>query len=166
MLYVPDYSVATTRMRYGVTAYLASVRVIISGRRWQNAPVKRFWWRFSDISIYWTLNPCPYFYRYNPLYYQPVHTCTSTDRPRVISEGCTSLAFMGQFVEFPSDVVLTIETLARTPLQVMYQLTGLQNEIIEFYSAEYDIRYFQERIKNFAGVERSVTKKTCPKSTH
>lgn len=88
---------------------------------------------------------------------------TGTDRPRVVPEGCTNLAFMGQFVEVPGDVVFTIETSVRTPLQAVYQLTGLEKELIEVYPAEYDMRYFLERMKKFAGIEGPVTEKDLPK---
>jgi hypothetical protein len=33
------------------------------------------------------------------------------DRPKVIPEGCVNLAFIGQFVELPGDVVFTVELL-------------------------------------------------------
>lgn len=56
---------------------------------------------------------------------------TGTDCPRVVPEGCTNLAFMGQFVEIPGDVVFTIETSVRTPLQAVYQLTGLEKELLQ-----------------------------------
>lgn len=88
---------------------------------------------------------------------------TGTGRPRVVPEGCTNLAFMGQFVEIPGDVVFTIETSVRTPLQAVYQLTGLEKELIEVYPAEYDMRYFLERMKKFAGIEGPVTEKDLPK---
>ena len=88
---------------------------------------------------------------------------TGTDRPRVVPEGCTNLAFMGQFVEIPGDVVFTIETSVRTPLQAVYQLTGLEKEPIEVYPSEYDMRYFLERMKKFAGIEGPVTEQDLPK---
>ena len=88
---------------------------------------------------------------------------TGTDRPRVVPEGCTNLAFMGQFVEIPGDVVFTIETSVRTPLQAVYQLTGLEKEAIEVYPSEYDMRYFLERMKKFAGIEGPVTEQDLPK---
>lgn len=88
---------------------------------------------------------------------------TGTDRPRVVPEGCTNLAFMGQYVEVPGDVVFTIETSVRTPLQAVYQLTGLEKELIEVYPCEYDMRYFMERMKKFAGIEGPVTEKDLPR---
>lgn len=69
----------------------------------------------------------------------------------------------GQYVEVPGDVVFTIETSVRTPLQAVYQLTGLEKELIEVYPCEYDMRYFLERMKKFAGIEGPVTDKDLPR---
>lgn len=88
---------------------------------------------------------------------------TATDRPRVVPEGCTNLAFIGQFVEVPGDVVFTIETSVRTPLEAVYQLTGLDKEIIEVHPSQYDMRYFVERMKKFAGIEGEITEDDLPK---
>ena len=88
---------------------------------------------------------------------------TATDRPRVVPEGCTNLAFMGQFVEIPGDVVFTIETSVRTPMQAVYQLTGLQKDVIEVNPSQYDMRYFLERMKKFMGISGKITEKDLPK---
>lgn len=88
---------------------------------------------------------------------------TGTDRPRVVPEGCTNLAFIGQYVEVPGDVVFTIETSVRTPLEAVYQLTGLQKKVIEVYPADYDVRYFLERMKKFSGIEGEITEADLPK---
>ena len=79
---------------------------------------------------------------------------TASDRPKVVPDGCTNLALMGQFVEVPGDVVFTIETSVRTPLQAVYQLTGLDKEVIEVNPAQFDMRYFVERIKKFLGTSQ------------
>ncbi len=88
---------------------------------------------------------------------------TATDRPRVVPEGCTNLAFIGQFVEVPGDVVFTIETSVRTPMEAVYQLTGLQKEVIEVNPAQYDMRYYLERMKKFSGIEGEITEEHLPK---
>ena len=62
------------------------------------------------------------------------HTCT--DRPKVVPDGCTNLGFIGQFIEVPGDVVFTVEPSVRTPLEAVYQLTGLDKEIIEVNPAQ------------------------------
>lgn len=87
---------------------------------------------------------------------------TENDRPRIIPEGCTNLAFIGQYVEVPRDVVFTIETSVRTPLEAVYGLLHLDKEIIEVNPGRYDIRYIVERIKKFADIEGNVTKDDLP----
>lgn len=88
---------------------------------------------------------------------------TATDRPRIVPEGCTNLALMGQYVEVPGDVSFTIETSVRTPLEAVYALTGLEKPVIEVYPSQYDIRYFLERMKKFSGIKGEVTEDIFPK---
>ena len=57
---------------------------------------------------------------------------TSKDRPKIVPEGCTNLAFIGQYVEVDGDVVFTIETSVRTPLEAVYKLTGLKKSLSSF----------------------------------
>lgn len=85
------------------------------------------------------------------------------DRPRIVPEGCTNLAFIGQYVEVPADVAFTVETSVRTPLEAVYQLTHLDKDIIEVNPARYDMRYFVERFKKAGGIEGKITKKDLPK---
>ena len=85
------------------------------------------------------------------------------DRPKIIPDGCTNLAFIGQYVEVPRDVVFTIETSARTPLEAVYMLTGLDKEIIEVNPARYDLRYMVERVKKFAGIKGEIKETDIPK---
>ena len=47
------------------------------------------------------------------------------DRPQVIPEGSTNLAFIGQFVELPGDVVFTVETSVRTAMMAVYKTMHL-----------------------------------------
>lgn len=86
-----------------------------------------------------------------------------TDRPRIVPEGCTNLAFIGQYVEVTDDVVFTVETSIRTPLEAVYALTKLDKDIIEVYPSKYDARYFVERFKKFGGIEGKITMKDLPK---
>ncbi len=86
----------------------------------------------------------------------------ATDRPCVVPEGCTNLAFIGQFVEVPGDVVFTIETSVRTPLEAVYQLTQLDKDIIEAHPSQYDMRYFVERMKKFNGIKGELTEEMLP----
>lgn len=85
------------------------------------------------------------------------------DRPGVVPEGCTNLAFIGQYVEVPGDVVFTVETSVRTALEAVYKLTNLDREIIEVYPSQYDIRYFLQRMKKFACIEGDFTEEDLPK---
>lgn len=87
---------------------------------------------------------------------------TETDRPRVVPEGCTNIAFIGQYVEVPGDVVFTIETSVRTPLEAVYQLTGLEKDIIEVNPSQYDMRYFKERMMKFAGIQGEINEDMLP----
>ena len=49
-----------------------------------------------------------------------------SDRPKVVPDGCTSLAFIGQYVETPSDAVFTVETSCRTGMYAAYALSGVE----------------------------------------
>jgi oleate hydratase len=86
-----------------------------------------------------------------------------TDRPCIVPEGCTNLAFIGQYVEVAGDVVFTVETSVRTPLEAVYALTHLDKDIIEVYPSKYDMRYFLERFKKNGGIEGKVTEKDLPR---
>lgn len=88
---------------------------------------------------------------------------SSTDRPHVVPDGCTNLALMGQFVEVDGDVVFTIETSVRTPMMAVYQLTGLDKEVISVNPVQYDMRYFVENMKSFGGITGEVTEADLPK---
>jgi oleate hydratase len=75
------------------------------------------------------------------------------DRPKVIPEGCVNLAFMGQFVELPLDVVFTVETSVRTALMAVWGLTGLQKPMIPVYEPSFDMRVHVANLKASLGVE-------------
>jgi len=87
------------------------------------------------------------------------------DRPRNVPEGCTNIAFIGQYVEVPDDVVFTIETSVRTGLEGVYKLTNLEKDIVEVYPARYDIRYIIERLKKTSGLPllKEITSDDLPK---
>ena len=86
-----------------------------------------------------------------------------SDRPTIIPKDCTNLALIGQYVEVPRDVVFTIETSVRTPLEAVYMLTGLDKEIIEVNPARYDLRYIKERVMKFGGMKGKITEEDLPK---
>ncbi|MGO9358779.1 MAG: oleate hydratase [Xanthobacteraceae bacterium] len=76
-----------------------------------------------------------------------------SDRPKVIPEGCVNLAFIGQFVELPLDVVFTVETSVRTALMAVWGLTGLQKPMVPVYEPAYDIRVILANLKASLGVD-------------
>lgn len=65
--------------------------------------------------------------------------------------------------EVPRDVVFTIETSVRTPLEAVYMLTCLDKEIIEVNPARYDLRYIKERVMKFGGMKGKITEEDLPK---
>ena len=70
-----------------------------------------------------------------------------SDRPKVIPDGCVNLAFIGQFVETPGDVVFTVETSVRTAMMAVWGLTGLNKPIIPMHEPLYDLRVLVESLK-------------------
>jgi oleate hydratase len=86
-----------------------------------------------------------------------------SDRPRVVPDGCTNLAFIGQFVELPADVVFTVETSVRTALEAVYKLTKLDKDIIEVIPVRYDIRHNISRFKKFSNIKGEIRESDLPK---
>jgi len=62
------------------------------------------------------------------------------DRPHVIPEGWANLAFLGQFVELPSDVVFTVEYSIRSAQVAAYALLGLKRSPPPVYQGKFDPR--------------------------
>lgn len=85
-----------------------------------------------------------------------------SDRPKVVPDGCTNLAFLGQFVEVDDDVVFTVETSVRTGLEGVYKLLNLDKDIIEVNPSRFDIRYIIERAKKFNGIKGAVKEEDLP----
>ena len=59
-----------------------------------------------------------------------------SDRPEVIPDGCINLAFLGQYVELPEDVVFTVETSVRTAMMAVWGLTGLEKPMVPMPAAD------------------------------
>jgi oleate hydratase len=76
-----------------------------------------------------------------------------SDRPKVIPEGCVNLAFIGQFVELPGDVVFTVETSVRTAMMAVWGLTGLNKPMIPMYEPVYDLRVIVASLKATLGID-------------
>jgi oleate hydratase len=62
------------------------------------------------------------------------------DRPKVIPEGLTNLAFIGQFCEIPDDVVFTVEYSIRSAQMAVYSLLGLNRTPPPVYKGSHDPR--------------------------
>jgi oleate hydratase len=85
-----------------------------------------------------------------------------SDRPKVVPEGCVNLAFIGQFVELPLDVVFTVETSVRTALMAVWGLTGLQKPMVPVYEPGYDLRALVANLKAGLGLDR-ISLATLPR---
>jgi oleate hydratase len=85
------------------------------------------------------------------------------DRPLVVPEGCVNLAFIGQFVEVPDDVVFTVETSVRTALNAVYALTKLDKEPVAVLPAKYDIRNWVYQFRaNIGKMQGDITEHDLP----
>ncbi|KAF2251873.1 67 kDa myosin-cross-reactive antigen family protein [Trematosphaeria pertusa] len=67
------------------------------------------------------------------------------DRPAVVPEGSTNLAFVGQFVEVPEDTVFTVEYSVRTAQMAVYELMGLEKKPKAVYKGEYHLGVLAEK---------------------
>ena len=59
------------------------------------------------------------------------------DRPAVIPEGSTNLAFMGQFCELPDDVVFTVEYSIRSAQACVYEMLDLDRSPPAVFKGEF-----------------------------
>lgn len=59
------------------------------------------------------------------------------DRPPVVPQGSTNLAFIGQFCELPDDVAFTIEYSIRSAQTAVYSLLGLTRKPPAVYTGKY-----------------------------
>ncbi|WP_168582879.1 oleate hydratase [Gephyromycinifex aptenodytis] len=62
------------------------------------------------------------------------------DRPDVVPQGSTNLAFLGQFAETPRDTIFTTEYSVRTGMEAVYTLLGVDRGVPEVWGSVYDIR--------------------------
>lgn len=84
------------------------------------------------------------------------------DRPKIVPDGCTNLAFIGQYVETPEDAVFTVETSVRTAMQAVHALTNVDKDPIEVAPTFYDMRCVLALVKKFADVDK-LSVKDLPK---
>lgn len=74
------------------------------------------------------------------------------DRPHVVPDGYSNLAFVGQFCELPDDVVFTVEYSIRTAQTAVYQLLNLKKEIPPVYKGKFDPRVLYKAFKALHGM--------------
>jgi oleate hydratase len=86
----------------------------------------------------------------------------SGDRPEVIPAGSKNLAFIGQYVEIPGDVVFTVETSVRTAMVAAYGLLKLDKPVTPLFTGQNDIRIMVACLKKMMGVEKLTTKDLPP----
>ena len=84
------------------------------------------------------------------------------DRPKVVPDGCKNLAFIGQYVETPSDAVFTVETSCRTGMYAAYELSGVEKKSLEIAPTFYDVRYIVAQLKKVQNIKGNITEKDLP----
>ena len=65
---------------------------------------------------------------------------TAGDRPKVVPEGCTNFAFIGQFADTVRDTVFTTEYSVRTAMEAVYTLLDIDRGVPEVWGSVYDVR--------------------------
>ncbi len=65
---------------------------------------------------------------------------TKGDRPKVVPDGCTNFAFIGQFADTVRDTVFTTEYSVRTAMEAVYTLLDIDRGVPEVFNSCYDIR--------------------------
>jgi len=83
------------------------------------------------------INVIPAMMPYIDSHFQPR---AMADRPKVVPEGSTNLAFISQFVEIPEDMVFTEEYSVRAARIAVYTLLGLDKKICPVTPHRYDVR--------------------------
>ena len=68
------------------------------------------------------------------------------DRPKVVPEGSTNLAFLGQYAEMPDDVVFTVEYSIRSAQTAVYSLLKLDKKPTPIYKGARDPRVLLEAL--------------------
>lgn len=65
---------------------------------------------------------------------------TKGDRPKVVPDGCTNFAFLGQFADTVRDTVFTTEYSVRTAMEAVYTLLNVDRGVPEVFGSCYDVR--------------------------
>lgn len=69
------------------------------------------------------------------------------DRPLVIPEKTTNLAFLGQYCEIPEDVVFTVEYSIRSAQTAVYSLLNLNKKVSPIYQGTHHIKVLYNALK-------------------
>jgi oleate hydratase len=69
------------------------------------------------------------------------------DRPKVIPEGSTNVALMGQFVEIEKDVVFTVEYSVRGAQMAVFGLMGVDRKPKKAYLGEHSVKVLAEGLE-------------------
>lgn len=75
-----------------------------------------------------------------PFVSSPLMPRTKNDRPKVVPEGCSNFAFIGQFAETERDTTFTSEYSVRTAMEAVYTLLNVDRGVPEVFNSCYDIR--------------------------
>lgn len=74
-------------------------------------------------------------------------TRTHASRPPVLSPSRPNLAFLGQFVEIPEDVVFTVEYSVRAAQTAVFEMMGLERKPKAIYKGERDLHVLVDALK-------------------
>ncbi|MGD9717887.1 MAG: oleate hydratase [Sulfurimonadaceae bacterium] len=69
------------------------------------------------------------------------------DRPKVIPDGSTNFAFIGQFCEIEGECVFTVEHSVRSAISAVYGVLKIDKAIPPIYPSRYDVRVLAEATK-------------------
>jgi oleate hydratase len=72
------------------------------------------------------------------------------DRPEIVPEGSTNLAFIGQFCEQPLDTVFTVEYSVRAAQTAVFTLLGLDKQPAPVYRGDHDPRVLAQALKTMS----------------
>ncbi|MCM0583092.1 oleate hydratase [Weissella diestrammenae] len=94
--------------------------------------------KIKALSEQKSINTVPVYMPFITSYFMPR---VAGDRPAVVPEGSTNLAFIGNFAESPSrDTVFTTEYSVRTAMEAVYTLLDVERGVPEVFNSIYDIR--------------------------
>ncbi|MGV1914261.1 oleate hydratase [Rhizobium sp. 22-785-1] len=74
------------------------------------------------------------------------------DRPEIIPDGYTNLAFTGQFCELPDDVVFTVEYSIRSAQTAVSRMLGLKRTAPPVYKGQFDPKVIYEAFRALHGM--------------